>query len=354
MSDEVLSQNQVEDLIRAMESEAAAAEVPVVEEPKPKRAPTRFSDPKVRTINYDFKRPERVGKELMAVMRSLHEGLGRAFNAKLSGLLRAITDVKLVSADQLTYSEFVYSLDSPTCYCVLDVKPLDGNWILDIAPSLSFAVIDRMLGGDPKPSDLPNRALTEIEQRLMARVTQLFLDGVQTTWQNVVQLEPELKTIESNPQLVQIVPPNEVIVLVCYEITMGKNRGMINLCIPYNTIERFSSQLASKGWGGYSSVPSTPETKFSVESRLDAALVELTVTLARSKIKTGDLLNLDVGDVITTEHEVRSPLEVAIQRVPKFKATVGALKGKKAIRIRESIDTTPRKLKPVDPSEASS
>lgn len=170
MSEEILSQNQVEDLIRAMESENA--EPPSSDDassdpggPQSSHMPTS-GKPRVRTTNYDFKRPERVGKELMGAMRSLHEGLGRAFNAKLSGLLRSITEVKLVSADQLTYSEFIYSLETPTCFCVLDAQPLEGHWILDIAPSLSFAIIDRMLGGDPQPAELPKRSLTEIENRL--------------------------------------------------------------------------------------------------------------------------------------------------------------------------------------------
>ena len=166
MSDEILSQNQVEDLIRAMESENAIPAAPADGAAAGGAAPapplSSSNEPRVRTMNYDFKRPERVGKELMGAMRSLHEGLGRAFNAKLSGLLRSITEVKLVSADQLTYSEFVYSLDTPTCFCVLDINPLEGNWILDIAPSLSFAIIDRMLGGDPQPGELPKRPLTEM------------------------------------------------------------------------------------------------------------------------------------------------------------------------------------------------
>ena len=336
MSDEVLSQNQVEDLIRAMETENASQETAT--ESAPARSGPQRSEPQARTMNYDFRRPERVGKELMATMRSLHEGLGRSFNAKLSGMLRSITEVKLLSADQLTYSEFVYSLDTPTCYGVLDVKPLEGNWILDIAPSLSFALIDRMLGGDPQPGDLPHRALTEIEERLITRVARAFLECVQASWQRVVELEPTLVTIESNPQLVQIVPPNEVIVLICYEVTVGKNRGMMNLCIPYNTTERFSSQLASKGWGSGTSSPPTPESKLAIGSQLDSALIELKVTLAKSKIRTGDLLNLDIGDVITTEHDVAAPLEVAIQNVPKFAATIGAFKGKKAVRIRQNIE----------------
>ena len=345
MSEEILSQNQVEDLIRAMEAETAAAPKPKPSEKKEpaakrnvaKKSSAPSNEPRLRTMNYDFKRPERVGKELMGAMRSLHEGLARTFNAKLSGMLRSISEVKLVSADQLTYSEFVYSLDSPTCFCVFDIKPLDGSWILDISPALAFGIVDRMLGGETQPGDAPKRPMTEIENRLISRVTQGFLEATKKAWENVMEIEPELRTIESNPQLVQIVPPNEVIVLICMEVTIGKSRGMVNLCVPYDTIERYSTQLASKGWGGYSSTPVTDESKRLVERRLDTAAVELTVTLARTKIKTGDLLSLDVGDVIATEHQVKKPIEVSIQSVPKFNASLGAHKGKKAVRIREYI-----------------
>ena len=38
---------------------------------------------------YDFKRPERVGKEQMRALQTLHEGFGRNFGAALSALLRA-------------------------------------------------------------------------------------------------------------------------------------------------------------------------------------------------------------------------------------------------------------------------
>lgn len=340
MSEEILSQNQVEDLIRAMENENSPKReaTPPATRRRSDSPVTPPNDPRVRTMNYDFKRPERVGKELMGALRSIHEGMGRTFNARLSSLLRTITEVKLVSADQLTYSEFVYSLDTPTCFCALNVEPLEGSWILDVAPELSFTVIDGMLGGDPQPGEHPKRALTEIEQRLITRVISLFLDCMKSAWKNIFDMKTTLRTIESNPQLLQVVPANEVIVLICYEITLNKNRGMINLCIPYNTIESYVVQLTSKGWGGYSAVPPTDETKQVLETRLDNALVELSVTLARSKIKTRDLINLEVGDVITTEHEVDKPIEVAIQRVPKFKATAGAVRGKKAIRIFDHFD----------------
>jgi flagellar motor switch protein FliM len=142
MGDEVLSQAEVESLLSAMEATSAhKSEAPVVTKAP---APPRSRD---KITPYDFKRPERVGKEQMRALQSLHEGFGRNFGAALSALLRNIVEVKLTSVDQLTYSEFVFSLENPTCFNLLKAEPLEGNLILDINPSILYPIIDRLLGG---------------------------------------------------------------------------------------------------------------------------------------------------------------------------------------------------------------
>ncbi len=344
MDEEALSQSQVEGLLKALESGQPSPQAPKPEPPPEPKVPgsrkpnaaaqatarKALSD---RITPYDFKRPERVGKEQMRAMHSLHEGIARNFGATMSGMLRTMLEVKLLSVDQMTYSEFVFSLDNPSCFNVLLAHPLEGNWILDIAPSLSYAVIDRMLGGDTEPGTPIRRPLTEIENRLIGRVVKAFLTQLQAAWENIVQLDLHVTSVESNPQLVQIVPPNEVVILVCFEVTLGRNRGMINLCIPFNSIERFNSQLSNNGWVGYGRTKPTDESRATISSNVDRAPVEVIVTLARSKIRTGDLLDLAVGDLITTEQDVTNPLELAIQGVPKFHARPGAFRGKKAVRI---------------------
>jgi flagellar motor switch protein FliM len=161
----------------------------------------------------------------------------------------------------------------------------------------------------------------------------MLLNELKESWENVIDLEFEIERVESNPQLVQIVPPNEVVVLVSLDVSIGKNRGLINLCIPFNTIERFNSKLSNSGWVGYAKSSANEQTRSTVARSVDAAPVKIVVTLARSRIKTSDLLQLSVGDIITTEQEVKDPLEIAIQDVPKLVGRPGSLKGRKAIRI---------------------
>jgi flagellar motor switch protein FliM len=244
--------------------------------------------------------------------------------------------VKLTSVDQLTYGEFVFSLENPTCFNLLRAEPLEGNLILDINPSILYPIIDRLLGGGKDAGPVSRRPLTEIEVRLVGRITNLFLQELKHAWEGVLPLKLAVERVESNPQLVQIVPPNEVVVLISFELTLGELRGMINLCIPFNAIERVSSRIAANSWVTYGKTTATPQTRTAVSQRLDGAHVELVVTLAETKITTSDLIGLRVGDIITTEKDVHQPLDVAVQGTTKFQANIGAFKGCKAIRIEST------------------
>src|SRR5437764_11683483 len=277
MADEVLSQAEVENLLSAMEAHSARSggtaeiEAPVL-------AGAR-SGPRVRekVVPYDFKRPERVGKDQMRALQSLHEGFGRNFSAALSALLRSIVEVKLTSVDQLTYGEFVFSLENPTCFNLLRAEPLEGNLILDINPSILYPIIDRLLGGGKDSGPVSRRPLTEIELRLVSRITNLFLEQLRHAWENVVDLTLSVERVESNPQLVQIVPPNEVVVLVSFELTLGEIRGMMNFCIPFNSIERIGAKLSSNSWTSYGRKQSTPQTVQTLTRNLRGSMVELNV-----------------------------------------------------------------------------
>ncbi len=342
MSGEVLSQAEVENLLSAM---AAGAQEATAAVGTPAPSPGGLGDmatgpakPREKITPYDFKRPERVGKEQMRALQTLHEGFGRNFAAGLSALLRSMVEVKLTSVDQLTYSEFVFSLENPTCFNLLSAEPLEGNLILDINPSILYPIIDRLLGGGREGGPLARRPLTEIELRLVSRITSLFLRELAHAWENVLPLKLEVVQVESNPQLVQIVPPNEVVVLISFEITIGDVRGMVNLCIPYNSIERIGGRLTANSWVSYARREPSSENIEQISRTLRGSLVELSVLLASTRVTTGELVGLRVGDIITTDKDVHSPLLVKVEGVPKFRASPGAFKGHKAIRIETTIN----------------
>ena len=342
MATDVLSQSEVENLLSAMgASEPDAA-------PQPEDQAARLAPPppapREKITLYDFKRPERVGKEQMRALQTLHEGFGRNFGAALSGLLRGIVEVKLTSVDQLTYSEFVFSLENPSCFNLLKAEPLEGNLILDINPSILYPIIDRLLGGGREGGPLARRPLTDIELRLVSRITGLFLEELRHAWENVLELKLRVVQVESNPQLVQIVPPNEVVVVISFELAIGDLRGMMNLCIPYNSIERIGGKLSANSWISYGRRQPSQESIVQISHTLTSSLVSLEVRLARTKIGTGELVGLRVGDIITTQKDIHQPVMVLVENVPKFRAHLGALKGNKAVRIESVIENPAESL----------
>ncbi len=134
----------------------------------------------------------------------------------------------------------------------------------------------------------------------------------------------------------QIVPPNEVVVLISFELTLGEMRGMLNLCIPFNSIERIGGKLSANSWISPSRKSSSAETIERITKNLRGAPVEVVVHLADTTISTRDLIGLRVGDIITTEKDVKMPLIVNVEGVTKFRGKAGAMKGHKAIRIEEA------------------
>lgn len=335
---DVLSQTEVESLLAALDPADQSSASSSSGGASPDR---RSAEAAAQISVYDFKRPERVSKEQMRALQALHEGFSREFGAALSGMLRNIVEVKLISVDQLTYSEFVFSLENPTCFNLLQSEGLDGSLILDLNPSIIFPIVDRLLGGGKDVHySIPRRALTEIELRLVSRIMDLAMRGLEHAWSNVCNLKLQVSQVESNPQLVQIVPPNEVIVLVSFEITMGEVRGVMNLCIPFNTIEPLAGTLASETWSAYTRKAADPRQKLNLETGISGASVEMVANLARTRLTAGEVSNLAVGDVIMTEKDQNEELEICIEDRPLFTARPGQLKGHKAVRIERTVQRT--------------
>src|SRR5882672_2946566 len=296
MSD-VLDQSEVDALLAAVEGGQ------MQQEP----APPVFSSGGTGQVDvqvYDFKRPERVSKDQMRALEGLHEGFGRNFGAALSGYLRTIIEVSVAHIAQLTYSEFIHSLPNPTCFNLLKAEQLDGQLCLEISPLIIYPVIDRLLGGSNADLFIPQRPLTQIEQRLVQRITDRATHHLSEAWSNLTPVTFSVQDFESNPQLVQIVPPNETVVVIGFELKMGNRAGTMSLCLPYNAIEPIMSKLASQNWFSYQRKGGQEDHARRLTRNVNTAPVELRAFLASASITVDELIALQVGDIITTEKDV--------------------------------------------------
>ena len=282
---------------------------------------------------YDFKRPERVSKDQMRALEALHEGFGRNFGAALSGYLRTIIEVSVAHIEQLTYSEFIHSLPNPTCFNLLKSEQLDGQLCLEISPLIIYPIIDRLLGGSNADLFIPQRPLTQIEQRLVQRITDRATHHLSEAWTNLTPVTFSVHDFESNPQLVQIVPPNETVVVVGFELKMGNRAGTMSLCIPYNVIEPIMGVLAAQNWFSYQRKGGQEDHLRRLTRNVSNAPVEARAFIAQTTIRMSDLLSLQVGDVITTDKPCGRDALIQVEGKNKFFAKVGQLRGNKAVQI---------------------
>ena len=298
------------------------------------RTPSQLEAVEVR--DYDFKRPERVSKDQMRALENLHENFSRSFGVALSGFLRTITEVKVSNIEQMTFSEFTHSLPNPTSFNLLSTEPLEGNICLEISPLIIYPVIDRLLGGSNADLFIPQRPLTAIELRLVKKIIDRATTSLQEAWSNVAMLTFELVGTESNPQLVQIVPPNEVVVVVGFEIKMGGRAGTMSLCIPYNVIEPVVTKLSNQTWAAYKRNRGD-QLRHQVAGHLDSAKLTVSAVLADTTMTLKELVNLQEGDVILTEKQASAPLTLAVGEKRKYIGYLGQFKGNRAFKVARPL-----------------
>jgi len=326
---EVLDQAEVDALLSAADEGAVAAEEGY--ERVFSRVNRDWDSIEIRP--YDFKRPERVSKDQMRALRTLHEAFARNFGASLSGFLRTIVEVKVATCEQMTYSEFISGLPNPTCFNLIQADELDGQICLELSPLIIYPIIDRLLGGTSQELFIPQRPMTLIETRLISNVTNRGLAALSEAWEGIRKLEFSIAAMESNPQLVQIVPPNEVVVVVGFEIKMSNRAGTMNLCIPYNVIEPVMEDLASQSWFSMSKEATAGRYQADLEGSLSRASLRVTGVLAETTMTLRDLMRLSPGDLVLTETPANWPASLCIEGHERFLAHIGRHRGKLALRV---------------------
>ena len=274
-------------------------------------------------LTYNFRRPDRVSKEQLRSLHFLHDRFAKNLSTSLSAFLRAMTDVSLVSVEQFAYSEFLMSLPDPTAFYSIGLAPLDGTGALEINPAVAFAMVDRMLGGTGQ-TPAPNRSLTEIEQNVLDGVVKLTLEHLTEAWRAITDVRFRIQGRETRPQMLQVTGPNEVVILLAFDISIAENRGMLSISIPAAAIETMEEKV-TQGWNRTRRQP-TPQEEARLAANLGRVPLEVT-TLLETTMPARELLALRAGDVIALGHSAQAPVEIQIGGIRRFSGRLTAEHG---------------------------
>ena len=325
MSVDVLTQEQIDALLAAANDDANSLEELKREE----------TSRKIKV--YDFKRPDKFSKDQIRTLYMLHESFARLLNTYMSSHLRTLVNVDVASVEQLTYQEFVQSLANPSVITILGVPPLKGNIIFEISTEIAFAYLDRVFGGDGSTA-MKTRVLTEIEDAVMRRIVNSAMERFKESWSSVTPMNPILEATESNPQFTQIVPPNDMVVIVTMQTKLGEVEGMMNICIPYLVLEPIMSKLTTTFWVAASAAKDeTGGHADTIRKQLNKTKVPFVVEVGRVQITIREFLTLGFGDVLQLSTKVKEDFPCMIGTNAKFLCRPGTFGKKLAVQITQVV-----------------
>lgn len=320
---EVLSQDEIDNLLKALSTgELDADEMKNTDERQVK--------------DYDFARPAKFSKEHLRTLEIIFEHFGRLLATNLPAYLRKSVSVDVVNSEVVIYSVFSNALSNPVLLGVVGMDPLMGNVIMEMASNLGFAIVDRLLGGVGNSLE-KERDFSEIELSILERVFTICVNLLHEPWENVVEITPRLNRIETNSQFAQIISPSETIAIVTINLKIGDVEGLMNICLPYTTLEPVMDKLNTKYWFSTMKEKDSNSYEAAIENIIDNALIPMKAVLGTSKINVQDFVNLQLGDIIRLDRKVDDELEVYVGNIKKFKALPGYSDNKYAVRVTEIL-----------------
>jgi len=320
---EVLTQEEVDNLLSGLSSGKVEAETD---------AGTDF----VGVVPYDFVSQERVIRGRMPTFEVINERIAREMRESLSALLHSTLDVSVARIDTLKFSEFGRSLPVPTSLHVFRMNPLRGYAMLVFETQLVYNLIDIFFGGKATGrARIEGKEFTFIEDVMIRKVVAACLKNLEAAWTAVEKIKSVYVRSEVNPQFAAIVPPNDLVIVVKFEIELEQSAGFVTLCIPYAMIEPLRSKLVA----GFQS--DRLDADYTWQKRMREvvleAMVNVSVDLGTTEITGDRLVHLKPGDVIQLDQDTEKSLIGKIENVPKFKGFPGANRGKQAFRIEKTL-----------------
>lgn len=323
---EVLSQEEIDALLSALTTGEVSATSMSADS----------AERAARVRPYDFLRPSKFSKEQIRTLHFMHETYGRLWSTTLSGVLRNLVSISVNSVDQVTYQEFMLSIPNPTITATFSLPPLEGKALMEFSPTIGFPIIDRLLGGSGG-SSMVTRELTEIESHVIANLIDDSMVFLKEAWASMIDLDPELHDLESNPLFLQIVPPSDMTLLITLEARIGEFSGIINILYPYVLLEPILSLLSAQTLYAIGTRGSSEESREKTRRLLNNVQLPVSVELGVADVTLRDILSLESGDLVVLNKRTADELSVKVRGIEKFLARPGVVGKHRAAQVTQIV-----------------
>ncbi|MCL2102568.1 MAG: flagellar motor switch protein FliM [Syntrophorhabdaceae bacterium] len=288
------------------------------------------------TKDFNFYNQERIIRGRMPGLENANERFARAFRNSLSTILRRFVDVNIQGVAMVKFGDLMKTLPLPSNINIFRMKPLMGLSLFIMEAPTVFAMVECFFGGNLEYYvKAEGRYFTAIEQKIIRKIIDSAFADMATAWSGIISLKPEYVGNEINPQFVTIVQPAEIVIKVQIDIEIENFHGRAYFGIPYSVVEPLKEKISS---GFQADRLETDDRWVGVlKDKLYASFVGVTGEMGRVQMTIGDILALEVGDIINLGTRKDEPITVRVQDVPKFAGVVGQHKGNQAIKILEAL-----------------
>ena len=322
---DVLSQSEIDALLSALSTG----------ELEPEQVENEDDKHKVKV--YDFKSPQKFSKDHIRTLELIHDNFARIISNYLTAQVRKNVKVKIETVEQVTYEEFIHSVQNPTILTMFKMPPLTGTVLFETNPQFSFQVIDILLGGTGDRATA-SKEFSEIDKNIMLQVNSGMLSNLVLAWEDILSVEPEIEGIETNPAINQTLAPNEPVALIVFSVEMGKSTSFINLCIPYLSIEKVLDKLVVQYWFRNESDELLEESRHKLEEGLQPVEMEVSASLGETHLSVEDFLRLNKGDIIKLDSNYKKPIKIFIEDREHYYGKPGTIGKHLGVTVLDIID----------------
>lgn len=276
------------------------------------RTPGRMSSRRVGSAGpqpYDFRRPIKLSREHVRMLQMAFETYARSLGTLLTTRLRAVSQVSLVAIEQVTYDEYVSTLNNPTVLAAVTVEPLPGSMVFELSLSTAMACIDHMLGGPGGAQ--PQRPLTDVEMPLLRGLLDRVLGELRYGFEQITDLQPKLGAIEYNPQFMRAHSPGDAVVVASFEVKVGGEECVASICLPFNTILPVLHTDSSEELSAAERTARDTAHR-NLAAGLASAPIDVAVRFQGTRMRTNDIVDLRPGDIVPLTHPVTAPLAITV------------------------------------------
>ncbi len=320
---EVLSQNEIDALLSALTTGEVDAD-------------KMIETTEQKIVDYNFKRPSKFSREHLKTLNIIYDNYARALSSYMSGYLRIPTHISVDSVEAFTYKEFNSAFSNPLVFSLINFRPLKGSIMLKLSAKLAYSIIDRVLGGACNEME-EEREFTEREIAIIGKVVSKMAEIMREPWENVYEVRPMLEKLETNAQFAEVIEPNEMVALITLEVQIGECTDMINICIPHMVIEPIIHKLNTKEWFSVKRNELTDDYKDKIEDKIGKLNVPVRAILGRTVVTVTEFLDLQVGDVVKLDTDMKADLEILVGDIYKFKAKPGTSRKRNSVLITKVV-----------------